>query len=504
MVEPYDIIVIGAGHNGLAAALDLARRGLSVLVIESQRSAGGRATTAEPLLPGFRHSPHANTFIFADIMPDLLAPTALGLRLCHPEAQLGVAFADGRPPVILHRPDLLARTRASFRVYSKRDAATYVDLKRRSDRFGALIRRGLYNAPDPEWFVTQSNAVRTAFKGRVDTRSLGQGSALSLIDGLFEAPEIRILLYHLATETGLGLKERGGDIAFLGYSLWIAGRWRIPVGGMGTYVQALWDAAVAAGVRVLCSAPVTRIIVEGGRAVGVATEAGMTFHASRGVLAATSILDTFDLMPGFDAITPTERNELRALRRQRPASIATSLFCMEGAPHYKSAEHDPQINACLKTVIGHDASEDVVAHATDVGAGLLPKPAGVVRVHSLWDPSLAPEGQHVVGVDSSFPSTSHIDPESLQMIEAAFPQAFLDIWNGCRADALVRPLAMATDLSAPFERRMLLRMGSDQYRTSVPGLFLGGPGCYPGGGVHGACGLNAARTIHDDIGRYEF
>lgn len=500
MTEQYDIIVIGAGHNGLTAALELAGAGLSVLVVEGQANVGGCATTGEPLLPGFRHSPHANAFIFADIMPDMVAPSTLGVDVHHPEAQLGVAFADGRPPVILHRPDLLARTKASLGVYSRKDAATYVELKRRSARFGPLVRKGLYGPPNSKWFAAQADAVRTAFKGRVDTRALGQGNARSLIDRLFEAPEVRILLYHLATETGLGLEERGGDIAFLGYSLWIAGRWRIPLGGMGCYADALRDASETAGVRIICSAPVKRIIIEEGRAVGVETATGAVYRASQGILAATPILETFDRMLEAGAIAPIERNELNAFRRQRPGSIATSLFCLAQAPHYKSARHDPEVDACLKTVIGHETPADVIAHAADVRTGLLPKPAGVVRMHSLWDPSQAPDGHHVAGVDSSFPSTTHMDRESWRMVEAAFPQAFLEVWNGTRVDAAIPPLAMATDLSAPFERRMLLRMGPDQYRASVPGLYLAGPGVYPGGGVHGACGLNAARTILNDAG----
>lgn len=498
MTEQYDVIVIGAGHNGLTAALKLAGAGLSVLVVEGQANVGGCTTTTEPLLPGFRHSPHANAFIFADVMPHGIAPSTLGVDVRHPEAQLGVAFADGRPPVILHRPDRLAWTKASLGVYSAKDAETYVDLKRRSARFSSLVRRGLYGPPSSNWFAAQADAVRNAFKGRVDTRDLGQGSARSLIDRLFEAPEIRILLYHLATETGLGLEEYGGDIAFLGYSLWIAGRWRIPVGGMGAYAGALRDAVQTTGVRIVCAAQVRRIIVEENRAVGVQTAAGSTFRSSRGVIAATPLLETFDRMLDGDVRAPAERDELSAFRRQSPGSIATSLFCLPGAPLYKSARHDPQVDRCLKTVIGHETPADVIAHFADVRAGLLPRPAGVVRIHSLWDPQQAPEGCHVAGVDSSFPAATHMDQESWRLVEAAFPQAFLDVWNGRRADALNPPLAMATDLSAPFERRMLLRMGAGQYRASVAGLYLAGPGVYPGGGVHGACGLNAARTLLSD------
>lgn len=500
MSARYDVVVIGAGHNGLTAAIELVRAGLSVIVLEAREYPGGYATTCEPLLPGFRHSPHANSFLFADIMPDAIAPAALGVALHHPEAQLGVAFADGRPPVILHRPDLLGRTRKSLGTYSQRDAATYVDLKRRTAGFGSLIRKGLYEGPDPKWFAAQQVAIRAAFKGHRAARSLGTNSARMLIDQLFEAPEVRILLYHLATETGVALEERGGDIAFLGYSLWIAGRWRIPAGGMGAYAAALHRAADEAGAEIACGAPVSRIIVDAGRAVGVETAAGTVIRASRAVLAATPILEMFDAMVDAEIISPKERNELEVFRRQRPGSIGSSLFCLDEAPRYKSARHDPEIDACLKTIIGHETPADVLSDDEDVGAGLLPRPAGVVRMHSLWDMSQAPGGQHAVGVDSRFPAASLLDDESRRMVEAAFPTALLDVWNRAREDALRPPLAMMSDLSSPFERRMMVRIGADQYRSSINGLYIGGPGVYPGGGVHGACGGNAARVILGDIG----
>lgn len=499
MAEVYDFVVIGAGHNGLASALHLARAGFSVLVAESRDRAGGCAATLEPLLPGFRHSPHANTFIFADLMPDELAPAALMVSLHHPEAQLGVAFADGRPPVILHRPDCIERTKSSFAAYSRKDAAAYAGLKACSASLGPLIREGLYNAPSRTWFAEQVEGVRTAFKGRVDARALGEGSARSLIDELFEAPEVRVLLYHLATETGLSLQERGSDIAFLGYSLWIAGRWRIPVGGMGAYADALRQQAEAAGVRIACSAHVARVVIEDGRAAGIETASGNVIRAARGVIAATPILETYDRLVAPAYLSRTEREELSEFRAQQLRSVGTSLFCLEQAPRYRSARYDPQIDTCLKTVIGHETPADVIGHDEDLRAGLLPKPAGVVRLHSLWDPSQAPQGRHCAAVDSSFPAPGCLDQDTWKLVEAAFPQAFFDAWSAHCLDDLAPALAMSSDLSSDFERRMLLRMGPDQYRTSVGGLYLAGPGVYPGGGVHGACGRNAANTALGDI-----
>lgn len=496
MAEQYDVIVIGAGHNGLTAALELASTGWSVMVLEAAEAVGGCAITTEPLLSGFRHNPHANALMFTELMPERIAPAALGVQLHQPAAQLGVAFADGRAPVILHRPDLLERTASSLGVYSHEDAAKYVALKRASAAMGPLIRDGLYAAPSREWLAKQAQLVRRTFARLCDACVLGKRTARALIDDMFEAPEVRLLLYHLATETGIGLEDEGGDLAFLAYSLWIAGRWRTVHGGIASYAGALAAAARDAGVQIRTSTPVARVDVEGGRAIGVVTATGETIVASTGVLAAAPIVD-FERMLEIGVMSRKECEEFAAFRKGRPGSIAGSMFCLRRAPVYKAARHDPEIDACLKTIVGHERPEDALAQLADVRIGLLPKPAGVVRMHDHWDVTLAPEGCHVVGVDSALPAAEHLDGETWRAVEASFPEAFANVWRDhCEDDFEI--LAMHCDATSRFERRMILRMGADQYRTSVQGLYLGGPGMYPGGGVHGACGRNAAQTMLAD------
>ena len=499
MREIYDIVVIGGGHNGLVAALELRRAGFSVGVVEARNRVGGCATTTEPLLPYFRHSPHANSFIFADVLPRGIGPSDLNVGLIQPEAQLGVAFADGRPPVIIHRPDLLADTQASLAAYSSGDAANYVEMKRRSASLGRVLSQGLYAAPNTAWFEEQRRAVLHAFAPFCRGAQLGRRTARQLIDELFGTPEIRILLYALAIETGVGLEDVGGDLAFLGFSLWVAGRWRVPVGGMQAYSDALLDATQIAGARVFVSSPVERVRIEGGRATGVRLTSGLEIDAAVAVVAAIPVLNLFDNLLATGRISLPEQAELQAFRQTSPSSIGTSAYCLDWEPHYKSGRHDRQIDCCLKTVIGFETPADALEQAANVQAGLLPRAAGIVRVQSLWDRTLAPSGHHIAAVDSSFPAMTTMDRATWRLVEAAFPVALFESWRLYLVDDHeAPPMTMSLDDTLGFERRMLMRLGGAQYRTSVSGLYLAGPGVYPGGGVHGACGHNAAATVIAD------
>lgn len=501
MRETYDVVIIGGGHNGLAAAIELANRAHSVMIVEACDRIGGCATTEE-VLAGFHHSPHANCLIFSDIMPRHIAPATLGVDVFAPEAQFGIAFADGRPPAILHRTDLLTRTKSSLSVYSARDADTYVALKRRSARFGTLLRKGMYAPPRPAWFEEQGAWLERAYALWRAEGKMGDGTARGIIEALFESPEVRTLFLALALETGVPLSEPGSDLAFLGLSLWAIGRWRVPRGGMQAYSTALAAAVRRAGADVRRGARVERVLIADGRAIGVRTTGGEEIAASRGILAATPLLRLYDHMLDKEDLSPSEAAELQSFRATRAPSIGGSVFCLASAPTYKSARHDPEINRCLKTVVGFAQPEEVIEQAADVAAEKLPRPAGIVRNHTLWDTALAPPGHAVAAFDTAFPALATLNVDLGNAIEASFPEALFETW---RAHLSYVPSvvgsSMSLDSERDFERRMLLRQGSAQYRTSLKGLYLAGTGVHPGGGVHGACGLNAAATFLGDLRR---
>src|SRR3989304_3212626 len=140
----YDAVIIGGGHNGLCLAAYLARAGLKVGVFERRHEEGGGAHTEEATVPGFWHNLHAQYMEFIDYMPfyhDFNLPS-FGAPMIKPEAQVGIPFADGRPPLIIYTPELEEKTYASIARFSKHDAGVFNEIRRKvmaSDQYLAAL-----------------------------------------------------------------------------------------------------------------------------------------------------------------------------------------------------------------------------------------------------------------------------------------------------------------------------------------------------------------------------
>jgi phytoene dehydrogenase-like protein len=499
----YDAIVIGAGHNGLCLAAYLGRAGLSTLVVERSEAVGGMAATEEPLLPGFRHNPHANFLAYEDVMPVAgdFGLEALGLRTLMPDAQHGIAFSDGRPPIVLHRPGLLGRTHASVARHSASDADTYVELKRRAMTLEPQIAGVTYAPPTRAAFEAQAEAVAAAYGDLGITVGLAHRTGEALIDDLFESPEMRALMYRLAAELGVPTGEPGGALAFLGFVMWTTANRRLPVGGMRSVADALARACLREGVDVAADRAVDRVIVRDGRAVAIRLP-GCGDIAAREVVASTAGLGhTLLGLLGERHLSDATVRAIRAFDATPEPTLASLMFCLREPPRYRSARWDPDIDHCFHTVVGFDRAEDAVAHMREVRAGLLPAPAAAVRVNTLWDPSQAPAGFHVAGADSFFPGRGTLSDRQWDDVRASYNDAFLGRWSQFAPNMTRRNvIADHFHLPAAFDRKVLLREGTEQYRTEVAGLYVAGTSTHPGGGIHGACGYNAYRAIAEDLG----
>jgi phytoene dehydrogenase-like protein len=458
--------------------------------------------TEEPALPGFKHNPHANYFAYQDFMP-MLADFGLesrGLRTVLPEAQHGIVFADGSPPVVLHSPKLKDRTHRSIARHSKADANLYIDLKSRADALAPVLAEGMYQPAKPAWFERQLQAAEDAYADVGIGAPIAAISARALIDSLFESPAMRALLYYSAAEFGPPIEEPGSGFALLTFVLWTMGNRRLVLGGMQQLANALAAACRDVGVEIVTDARVAEIDVKGGAAAGVTTADGRSVEARFLVASSADLGHTLLELVDSRSLAPAVAMEVREFDEQAASTLGVVMACLREPPAYASARWDADIDRCAHTVVGFSGPADTLSHIREVDAGLLPIAAGAVRVNSCWDPSQAPAGHHVAGADVFLPSRTSLADTQWQQVRESYNAAFLQRWRDFAPNMTERNvLDDHFQLPEKHDRKMLFKLGSDQYRTPVAGLYLCGVATFPGGGVHGACGYNAYQTIAEDL-----
>lgn len=524
----YDAVVIGAGHNGLCLAAYLQRAGLSTAIIERRHEEGGGVNTEEPVLSGYRHNMHAQFMEFFDVMPMIqdFGLEDLGLRTVMPEAQAGIAFADGRPPVILHRPDLLDRTHASIARYSRSDADTFVELKQRAARFEELLAVGLYNPPGSTAAVGMGTLEGRAAILEGTFGDLGVTGHFALktpkmvIDEMFETPELRALMYRVSVEWGLPIDTAVTGTDFLTFLMWTTANWKLVMGGTHGLAKAMTQACYREGVDLIENAHVDRILVEDGRAVGVVAR-GVEYRAEKLVASNADVHQTLIGLVGEEHLSPLWAKRAKDFRYGPSHVLATPMFCLYEAPAYRSARWDPDIDKCFYTVVGYDGPDDMARYIRDAYSGLLPAPAAGTWVNSLWDRSQAPPGRHAATGWYFFPVASELSTEEWEEVRTTFNDRFLARWREF-APNMTADNVIAHKLYTPdqMERKNMMREGdfshgefvpdqqgvnrpfpeASNYRTEIDGLYLCGSSAYPGGGVHAACGYNAYKKIAEDFG----
>src|SRR3954447_2839100 len=254
-----DVVIVGAGHNGLVCAAYLARAGLDVLVLERRGIVGGACVTEE-LWPGVRASPGAYTLslLRARIIADLdLA--AHGLRVAVHEPYLFAPLPDGRQVVTWSSRE---RTHAQLAAdWSRADADAYASWSERWERAAARARPLLLEPPDRERWLEA-----------VGPEILDGAIADDLAAIPSEPVRVPFALQGLIGTLAGPYDPGTAFVAFyhdLGEAAGAPGAWGFARGGMGAVTGALRAAAEAAGAVVTTSSPVDRVLVDDGRATAV-------------------------------------------------------------------------------------------------------------------------------------------------------------------------------------------------------------------------------------------
>jgi phytoene dehydrogenase-like protein len=470
--DAVDAVVIGSGPNGLAAAISVARAGRSVVVLEAAEAVGGGSRSAELTLPGFTHDVCSSIHTFGRISPFFRAVgpdlAAHGLRYITPPAALGHPLDDGS--AVFLRGDV-GTTAAGLG--PDRDAWRRL--------FGWQVDAYDSLAPDllAPFHVPLSppRAVRMARFGL-----LGLRSATSVARG-FSGDRAKALFAGIAAHSILPLTEPLSAAAalLLGAAAHADG-WPFPEGGAGRLPAAMAAELGRLGGRIETGRLVERL-------------GDLPPHR-------TAIFDT---TPG--ALARIAGTRLPAGYRKRLASFrhGPGVFkldlALDGPIPWRSAE-------LLEAGTVHlgGSLEEIARSEGEIAAGRHPdRPFVLLTQPSLFDPSRAPAGKHTVWAYCHVPNGSSTDMTEpiLGQLERYAPgvrdRILAQVSTGPAQLEAANPNDVGGDIGGGrFDVRQLFTRPSlrvfDPYATPDPGLFICSASTPPGGGVHGMCGANAARS----------
>jgi phytoene dehydrogenase-like protein len=519
----YDAIVIGAGHNGLTAAAYLARAGRKVLVLERRHLVGGAAVTEE-IFPGFKYS--VCSYVVSLLRPEIIRDLELarhGLEML----PLDGTFTPMPNGDHLWRVNDHAQTFRAIARHSRIDAEAYDEYGRAMVEMGRFAKPLLSMTP-PDPFSPGLAGVR-ALRGilkrfralpdddRYNQLQLLTMSATDFLDQWFETDVLKATMAASGIiGTFLGVRSPGTAYVLLHHYMGdIDGAfrsWGLARGGTGAVSNAIAAAAVAAGATIHVNAPVGRIFVKDGRAVGVALENGNEFRAPV-VLSSVDPRLTFQKMVG-ESLLPTDFVE--DIRRYKfRGSSGKVNFALDALPDF-TALRGP--GAHLRGAISISPGVDYMERAYDEAkyGRFSRRPYIDIVIPSLTDPSVAPPGKHVMSCFVQYaPYDLAEGPADWDRQSEAFGDTVVDTIAeyapNLKDVILHRQVLTPLDIERDFglsegnifqgelslEQLFFLRPapGWAGYRTPIEQLYMCGSAAHPGGGVMGAPGLNAARRV---------
>ena len=465
-------MVVGSGPNGLAAALTLARAGLAVEVIEGAPSPGGGCRTQELTLPGFHHDVCSTIQSMVTISPFFreFSDVRDAVSLLKPSVAMAHPLDGGRAVAV---EGSVAQTAATLGADADRYRRLFSTLVADADALGASILAPLRSVPR-----NPLTMARFGLNGLPSAAHLARR---------FSTPEAKALIAGLCSHAMLPLDAPVTSAfgLFLNVTAHVGG-WPVVRGGSGNLVGALVSALRDEGVTVHLERPIRDL---------------SDLPAARATLFDTSAWGLVDIA----GERLSARYKAGVARFQRGPGVFKVDWALAG-PVPWSAE------VCRRSATVHVGGtfDEVASSEEDVSLGRhAERPFCIVVQASVADDTRAPDGQHTLWGYCHVPNGSNVDmTERIENQIERFAPGFRDLIlarvSTPTADAeRHNPNYVGGDITggAGTLRQTIFRptVRWNPYRTGTPGLYLCSASTPPGGGVHGMCGFEAARTVLSDL-----
>lgn len=535
-MEVYDVVIIGAGHNGLVCAAYLLKAGYSVLLLEKRSIPGGGATTEETMpneAPGFKFNPCAINHLFIHLGPvvEELELQKYGLEYLYCDPVVFCPHPDGKY-FLAHRS--VEKTCAEIARYSDRDAQKYAEYVNFWQRFVQSVTP-FFNAP-PKSLIDIS--------GNYDLKNLqnlfsllgGPNSTLDLLRTMLSSPEDNINEYfdseflkaplaRLSAELSSPPSQKamafGAMMMVLRHNPGMAR----PRGGTGALTEALLKLVQSEGGVVLTDQHVEKVLVDDGRAVGVRVAGGKEYRAQKGVISNIDAKRLFLQLMDTSDVDDADPNLRERLERRIVNNNETILKidCALSEP-LRFEHHNHRDEYLMGSVLIADSVNHVEKAHSDCTIGKIPDedPSMYVVMPTGLDPSMAPEGKHTLWIEFFAPYqiagaegtglkgtgwTDELKNKVADRVLAKLAEYSPNLKHSIIARHVESPAELGERLGSYKGNYYHIDMTLDQmlcfrplpelanYKTPIENLFLTGAGTHPGGSISGLSGRNCARIF---------
>ena len=512
----YDGIIIGAGHHGLVLGSYLAKCGLEILLVDRRLQYGGGLSTQEVTVPGFYHNLHSiNHFHISETPWFKDLGLADRVNYITPRYEFGQPHLDGSA-LVFGRD--LEETLTNVARFSRKDAATFRDWNRRAEEITRRIfLPERYAEPLPQ-DEREALLARSAI-GR-DFLRVTRRQPFDVVRELFENEHVQLLFLFKVSLFGTWLVDTLSKTSPMGSVIRafdLQSGYQLCQGGSFNLARGLMETFIRAGGTYQPQVAIDRIVLEGGKATGIALNDGRTVRARQFVASTLDVHQTFETLIG--------RAQLPAAFLQKLDKFqytSWSIFGLHLALHepvrFHAERFDPNIYRTLKWSLGAETMEDLLAAHKDVSAGRVPK---IVQFGSgplsVLDPSQAPPGKHTTYAWHVMPLDPDLGGRDYETFKQEFAEQMIETWaryapNMTRKNIIGQYIYTGKEYTAEFpqmrggdifmgafnaEQVMYNHFG---YRTPIERLYLAGSPTHPGGAISGGGGYISAGLIARDLG----